>query len=73
MCARTETWRIRHSTFVAHQLLRTPTATHVARPPRAQPEILAQTVAAYRDQLRLLSAQFSSGLVDAIAVRQARS
>jgi len=39
----------------------------------AQAEILAQTVASYREQVRLLSAQLKSGLVSAIALHQAEA
>jgi len=39
----------------------------------AQTEILTQTVAAYREQVRLLSAQFRSGLVGPIVLNQAQA
>jgi multidrug efflux system outer membrane protein len=39
----------------------------------AQSEILTQTVAAYREQVRVLSVQFRTGLVSAITVRQAEA
>lgn len=39
----------------------------------AQSEILTQTVAAYREQVRLLSAQLKTGLVSAIVLHQAEA
>jgi multidrug efflux system outer membrane protein len=39
----------------------------------AQTDILAQTVASYREQVRVLSVQFQTGLVSAIALHQAQA